>query len=264
MYAPILMITKQRSFCKSAPILAQELRHWFNSSPGRDLLALEQQCLEQLLSRLFGYYLLHVGCLGYQTEPLFASRIRSQFVLSPDSIGSDQKHWITGSPMQLPIASESMDVVVLAHALDFSQDPHQVLREMERVLIPEGRVIILGFNPWSLWGLRRLFCLDKTQVPWCGYFLSRQRINDWLSLLGFEVQMHRALMFCPPIRQQGVMERLAVMEKVGEKFWPPLSGVYAVQAVKRVSRLTPVKPMWKLRARVQSGRIAEPTARSGR
>ncbi len=162
----------------------------------------------------------------------------------------------------LPFASDSIDVVLLSHTLDFSPDPHPLLREVERVLIPEGKLIILGFNPFSLWGAWRLFRLRRRNIPWCGRFLSLSRLDDWLSLLGFEVQQVKRMMFIPPLQQSGLIRQLAIVERLGRRYWPMLSGSYVVQAVKRVSTLTPIEPAWKLGSRVLGGSVIEPTTRT--
>lgn len=253
---------RTKRFCSSLLELPESLRLWFKESPGCILLEQERVCIEELLAGLFGYYLVQVGCLGLKGEPLQASKIRSQVLVAPDRVENACSMFMRGSPEKLPIATDSIDVVLLPHTLDFSPDPHQVLREAERVLIPEGRLIILGFNPVSLWGLRRLFRYRHGKVPWCGQFLSQRRVFDWLQLVGFDLEVTRPLMFRPPLKSRGLMERLVWWERIGEKYWLPFSGVYVVQAVKRVSRLTPVEPAWKIRAGVLSGRLAEPTTRN--
>ena len=193
-------------------------------------------------------------------DPLKMSRINSQIALVPKEEDAINESCMVGDPLNLPVASDSIDAVLLSHTLDFSKNPHQLLREVERVLIPEGNVIIIGFNPWSLWGLWQLFRLRSKKVPWCGHFISSWRIHDWLSLLGFEVKVDEALMFRPPLQHRGLMQKFDFLERIGGRFWSPLSGVYVILAVKRVSRLTPIKPAWKLRPRVIRGRAVEPTA----
>ncbi|MCW8882452.1 MAG: class I SAM-dependent methyltransferase [Sedimenticola sp.] len=244
----------------------ERLRHWFSATPGKELLQQEQAVFEHMLGECFGYYLLQVGGVGQQVEPLRMSRIKSQFVLvtsEGDVVGSTQGS-LVGDPLHLPVASDSVDAVLLDHTLDFTKDPHQLLREVERVLIPEGHLIIAGFNPWSLWGLWQFFRLRSKQVPWCGQFISPWRLHDWLSLLGFQVKDERALMFRPPLQHEGIMQRLDFLEQLGKRFWSPLSGAYVILAVKRVSRLTPIKPAWKLRTKAMRGGVVEPTANSVR
>ena len=158
---------------------------------------------------------------------------------------------------RLPFASDSVDALIMVHTLDFSSDPHQVLREAERVLIAGGRVIVIGFNPYSLWGLWRLFGRWRGSVPWCGQFLSYPRLNDWLTLLGFGIEGTDVMEFRPPTRSSA---HLDAVERFGRRVCPMLAGVYVVRAVKRVSRVTPVRQHWS-RLRVIGPRAIGPTAR---
>ncbi|MCG8427595.1 MAG: class I SAM-dependent methyltransferase [Chromatiales bacterium] len=254
------------------------MAQWFQTPPGALLMDQEWRCLEALLEHLFGYHLVQVGCLGTQDTHLTASKIRSHLLVG-ESQGSagmagqngrakrDASHhpslsWVHSRCNQLPIASDSIDVVLLPHTLDFSADPHQVIREVDRILIAEGRVLITTFNPWSLWGLWRLFKKRGGRVPWCGQFVSYRRVTDWLSLLGFEVEEYRPLMFRPPLNYPKLLNRLSALDRWGERFWPFFSGVCVIQAVKRVTPLTPRRVTWKLRARGIGGHVAEPTTRS--
>ncbi|MCB1869908.1 MAG: methyltransferase domain-containing protein [Gammaproteobacteria bacterium] len=236
------------------------IKRWFSQYPGSLLLDQERACLEEVGHRCFGYYLLQVGSIGGEVSGLVPGRLRSQIIVAPEQPGTDTDCWIRGNPDQLPIASDSVDVALLLHTLDFYPDPHQTLREVDRVLIPEGKLVIFGFNPWSLWGLRRLFTDRTSHSPWNGRFISIYRIYDWLSLLGFRVEATWPLMFRPPLRQRVLMQRLDLLERSGKRWWPALSGVYMVEAVKRVSTLTPIKPQWKLRNSILGGGAIEPSA----
>jgi SAM-dependent methyltransferase len=234
--------------------LSRAVAEWFAQPPGSRLLDAEREILSGMVSDLFGYGLLQLGALG-DNDFLAHCPIRQQYLIGLDQSlagGND----IAASVQQLPIASDCMDAVVIAHVLDFSADPHQVLREVERVLIPEGRVLIVGFNPFSLWGLWRLFGRWRGRVPWCGRFLSYPRINDWLSLMGFDIERTDVLEFRPPLRNA----RSESIERLGRQYWPMFAGVYVVRAVKRVSRVTPLREQWS-RLRVLKPRVAEPSVR---
>lgn len=248
--------------CNPLPTLIKELERWYRTPLGQVLLTQEQHALEQLLPGLFGYYLLYVGHSRVLEQALSCSRVCNLVSLLPDTRGANGSCDVAGDAITLPFASASLDIVVLSHTLDFSSDPHAVLREVERVLIPGGRLIILGFNSLSLWGLWRLFHHRRRRVPWCGRFLSLTRLEDWLSLLGFEVETVERTLFIPPLQHAGLIKRLAAAEQLGRRYWSILSGGYAVQAVKRVSTLTPIEPAWKLRSRVLGGGVVEPTVRS--
>lgn len=233
---------------------------WYGSTLGKELVAQEQECLERMLRDTFGYYLLQVGASTGFSEAIRASRIRQRILLpdevSPHTLGIQ----VVASPSSLPIAADSVDAVFLPHTLEFSADARQVLRETERVLIPEGRLVLLGFNSLSMWGAGSLVRRRQGRVPWCGNFLTPYRVGDWLSLLGFDIEMQEMMMFRPPWRR-ALLKDLSFLDSMGRRFWPLLGGVYAIRAVKRVSTLTPMRPSWKSRRPVLAGGAVEPTAR---
>jgi len=214
-----------------------------------------------MLRETFGYYLLQVGVSSDFGRAIGTSRIRHRVLMpvaeQPHTLGSQ----VVCVPDRLPVSSDSVDAVFLPHTLDFSADARQVLREAERVLIPEGRLVVMGFNSVSLWGLWRLLPGGKARVPWCGGFLTPFRVSDWLSLLGFDIEMQEMMMFRPPWRR-ALLQEMSLFDSMGRRFWPLLGGVYAIRAVKRVSTMTPLKPSWKIRRAVLSGGGAvEPTTR---
>lgn len=242
--------------------LESELYRWFLEQPGALLLRQERDAVAAIAPRLFGYQLIQLGLLGSDLDYLAACPIRSRTVVSAvPGVPCDAVR-VRGAPEQLPIAADSADAVVMPHTLDLASDPPQVLHEVERVLIPEGRLVIIGFNPWSLWGLRRL-AGTRRRAPWNGHFIGYPRLHDWLSLLGFAVERTDVLMFRPPISHPGLLERFAFMDRSGGRLWPMLAGVYVVQAIKRVSTLTPITLPWR-RRRLISASAIEPSARGMR
>lgn len=144
----------------------------------------------------------------------------------------------------LPFDAASLDLVVLPHSLELARDPHLTLREVERVLVPEGRVLILGFNPASLWGtrqrlgrMRRRLGLGTERdlfLPRAGEFISYRRLRDWLRLLSFEVESGRFGCYIPPVTSAKWLARFDWMERAGDRWWPPFGALYYIVAVKRV------------------------------
>jgi SAM-dependent methyltransferase len=235
---------------------------WYHSPLGRELAEQERKCLERMLHDAFGYYLLQVGGWACFPEAIRVSPIRQRVFLparaAPRTLGLQA----VGAPEHLPFGADTVDVVVLPHTLEFADDARQVLRETERVLIPEGRLVVIGFNALSMWGAWRLVRHRQGKVPWCGRFLTPFRICDWLSLLGFDVEMQDTMMFRPPWRR-ALLGQFSFLDTLGRRCWPVLGGVYAIRAVKRVSTLTPVRPLWRNRRPVLTGGAVEPTARGG-
>lgn len=168
-----------------------ELHQWFATPLGERLLHSEAQLMQQILPDLFGYHLLQVGHIGHG-QLLESSRIHHRCILClHQSYAESTYATVHGHAHELPFAHDSLDVVVLPHVLEFEANPHQILREVERTLIAEGHVVIIGFNPVSLWGLWHRFLSRRKQAPWCSQFLPVLRVKDWLTLLGFEkVQQH--------------------------------------------------------------------------
>jgi SAM-dependent methyltransferase len=233
------------------------LWHWCKGPLGQLLYGEEKRQLDTLLSEWFGYHLIQVGWSGGNLTE--ASRIPHRVMLEvcPGS-GDCQAYAQTD---HLPLATDSVDVVLLPHTLEFAPNPHQTLREVDRILIPEGHLVILGFNPWGLWGLRRLWRSRQSHPPWCGRFFSLARIKDWLALLGLDSQLTRTFFFRPPLQHTRTMQRLQFMEKLGQQWWPMFGGVYLLMAKKRVTPLTPIKPRWQPRRSLIGAGLARPTGR---
>ncbi len=146
---------------------------------------------------------------------------------------------------QLPILGNCADLVLLPHVLEFSDNPHQVLREVSRILMPEGHVIVAGFNPWSLWGTRRYYAADRDEFPWRGQFIGLPRLKDWMALLGFEIAAGRMCCYVPPVRTEKWVRRFAFLEAAGDRWWPFGGGVYFLHGVKRVPGMRLITPQWK-------------------
>ena len=127
------------------------------------------------------------------------------------------------------------------------------MREVERVLIAEGHVVILGFNPWSLWNIFRIFLFWKKQAPWTANFLASSRVMDWLALLGFDVIQRHGYFYKPPLQKQNWFNKMGLLEKMGQRFWPNLGAGYVLVARKRVETLTPIRPKWQRQPKVVTG-----------
>jgi hypothetical protein len=130
-----------------------------------------------------------------------------------------------------------------------------VLREVARMLMPEGHVIISGFNPWSLWGGRQLFDRSRELFPWRGQFITLPRLKDWMALLGFEITAGRMCCYIPPVKEERWIGRLSFLESIGDRWWPFAGGVYFLHGVKRVQGMRVITPQWK-RSLVKSKQLA--------
>jgi hypothetical protein len=117
---------------------------------------------------------------------------------------------------------------------------------VERVLIPEGQLIICGFNPYSLWGLRQVTArvTGKRYLPEAGEFISMPRLKDWLKLLNMGVSHSHFGCYAPACRTEHWLARYAFMDRAGARSWPYFGAVYMVQAIKRVKGMRLIGPAW--------------------
>ena len=130
---------------------------------------------------------------------MFIGSIGAVARLSIDCVRTALVPFVSSWTEELPVASDSVDVVVLHHALDFTEQTHRLLREATRVLRPGGHMLIIGFNPASLWGLAKLL-RSRNHVPWCGKFISKGRLADWLQLLNLQLKSTVLGLYSPPTK----------------------------------------------------------------
>jgi SAM-dependent methyltransferase len=248
--------------------MAQEiigLDDWWQTPPGQHLLAWEQGQFELALADVFGYNALQLGVP--QLDALVGNRMPHRWMAVTHATALadlDQAGQMPArpcvlacDPAALPFPAASLDLVVLPHTLELSADPHAAVREVERVLRPEGRVVISGLNPLSLWALRQQrahLCerlgftrwgASRLYLPRSGEFIGFWRLRDWLRLMGFEVELLRFGLYQPAVRTAPWLQRLAWMDRVGARWWPVLGAVYFMVATKRVKGMRLLGPAWK-------------------
>jgi SAM-dependent methyltransferase len=238
--------------------LRRRLADWFDTPLGRSVQAFESHRLRAILPSLYGTVALQLGRVG-QLDMLDATAAPTRALLDLVS-GPNGLSVVHGRPEDIPFGANSVDVVLMPHTLDYCADPHRVLREVDRVLRPEGHVVVLGFNPLSLWGFRRLLARRPRSMPWCGKFLRLTRVKDWLSLLDFEIIHGQMLYYRPPLKSENAMDRLHFLDMMGDRWWPLMAAVYLVVAKKRVVGVTPMPLEWKQR-KIAGAVATEPAAR---
>jgi SAM-dependent methyltransferase len=221
----------------NAPLTSITPAEWFAAPLGRYVVERDLEYVDAAVADVFGFNALQLGMPAH--DFLRASRIPLRCRVAPQG-GVD----LRADFGDLPVASHSIDLLVLPHVLEFSADPHQVLREVQRVLMPEGHAVILCFNPNSLWGLRRLFNRRRGAYPWCGRFIHLSRLKDWLSLLELDIVAGRTGCYLPPCAQVKWIERFRFMEHAGDRWWPIGGGVYFLHVVKRVRGMRIITPRW--------------------
>jgi SAM-dependent methyltransferase len=196
--------------------------------------------LEQLLPGLFGY---HLAQFSVQDRVLHdASPIQNKIIINLDTI----KAGLVSNPTQLPFANDSIDVALLHHLLDFAESPQKILRELARTMLPMGHIVIVGFNPMSLWGGWRtiLRCTGrKGTTPWNGAFIRPGRLMDWLNLLGFKIDKTQYSVYRPPIsRYLGEVDDYS--DGVSRSLNLPIGSVYVIVARKHIGAVRSIKPIW--------------------
>lgn len=247
----------------------ESLDAWLQTPPGQYLLAWEQTQLDRVVADLFGFHALQLGMP--MIEGLRHNRMPHRWVGS-DVVVPGRTDLLL-DPTALPFEDNALDLVVLPHTLELSHDPHATLREVHRVLVPEGKIVICGFNPTSLWGFRQRRAhwyqrlgVERWFLPQAGEFIGYWRLRDWLRLLGMEMQGGRFGCYRPAVQSGQWLERFAWMDAAGDRWWPILGAVYLLVATKRVHGMRLIEPGWRAaRARrvtavttVSSGRVASP------
>lgn len=235
---------KHSTSLKSMASLIPQLEQWFTSKAGQSVLQAEQLQIDELLKNLFGYHLMQISscrdvCLHNQ------SKIRHRFSLGP-LVGGE----VNGvCDEELPLESESIDVAVLHHVMEHSAQPHILLREVSRVVVPSGYVMIVGFNPLSMMGLLSLRDRLRKKGIWQNPLFHVHRLADWLAIMGFSVESVQYGHYRVPLNN--LMGRSLPCAKFLQRNHWPLGSFYIVLAKKEVSRLTPVNFPSRL---VQAGR----------
>ena len=212
----------------------QQFATWLATKKGASFMAQEQQQLALLMPRAFGHYSVYVG-VNAKLSSALVSPIKNAMALTANPLlGADA----VMDPQQLPLASQAIDLVVLQHVLDMSDNPHQTLREAARVINSGGRVVITGFNPYSLWGFWRDLRL-KRGVPWRANFIAQGRLKDWLTLLSFGDFEIKPVYDCSPAKwkTRPWLSCLAI----------PLGAGYVLSAVKQETRVHLLKANWRNR-----------------
>lgn len=235
---------------------SQDIDGWLAGPLGRMLLEQERHCVAASLECAFGLHCIQVGSWGAPDAFLALARTRrAALVAAPGTPGTA----LVSEPAALALQSDSVDVMLLPHTLEFAPDPHEVLREAGRVLTGEGQLLVLGFEPLGTWSLRHAFTRGGCP-PGLRRTLAERRLADWLKLLGFEVGAAERFLYAPPLSSLQAGNARNWLERVGRQAWPRLSGAYLLHARKRVYLMTPMRLRNRLRTAVIGG-LAEPAAR---
>ena len=228
------------------------MHEWLETPPGRYLLDWEQAQFGRAVADIFGYHALQLGLPELDT--LATNRMPHKWLAlhGPQPGDGGRRVALYTDAAALPFEANSLDLVVLPHTLELNADPHGTLREVERVLVPEGKVVVSCLNPLSLWGLRqrrahlyRRLGFGQLYLPDAGEFIGYRRLRDWLRLLNFEVETGNFGCYRPALTTDHWLARFDWMDDAGERWWPILGSVYFIVATKRVPGIKLMGKLWK-------------------
>lgn len=227
----------------------RNLHHWnqwlTQQFLGGYLIDEECRAIAPLFTQHMGKHTLLIGT-PQQARYLAVSNTHCQTLLTPIHTLTHQTKTIESDLHELPIASGSVDLVMMPHTLEFVDNPRQLLNEACRIIKPEGLLLISGFNPLSSWGLRRRLHANKIKkvIPWSGNIIYPKDIRNWLGLLDFVLEKQARALFTPPIAHFNLHQKLKPLEWVG-KMVPAMGGAYLILARAKVIPMTPIRLKWK-------------------
>jgi SAM-dependent methyltransferase len=227
------------------------LAQWYSTSLGQSISARLEEGLSVLLGDVFGYQGLQVGNLVPNLHLLKGAGLQRYLTL--DAPGNEAD--IHADALSLPIASDTMKAVAFFHTLDFCDNPHQALREADRVLTEDGQLIIIGFNPYSAFGARHALSAWRRREPWNGRFYARHRVSDWLSVLNYRVLDSNAMFIRPPINSERLLRRLGKLDKL-ERWLSPVGGLYIMRARKQTIPMSMVRQWGRQRSTLSAANLA--------
>ena len=225
---------------------------WYQTPRGKLLKELEAGYLQRSITVSCQQIILQIGGLGWESEFIDCTLYKNYTILDTKGLGWDDARKIRAKAYSLPLQSDSIDMIIIPHLLEFDSHRFQTMREVERVLKPEGLLVVLNFNPWSLW-VRYQFLWDKKMADsWGGHFISRSRILDWLKLLNFEVTVSSEF------KLDSVSSKHGKFIADGHSFF---STAYAVKAIKRRYNIIPLTPVKNESPRLSLINSLNPSAR---
>jgi len=261
-----MMKQQRKPYNPHAPSILSVIGTWYNSPLGQQVLQAEQGVISEPLSHLFGHHLVQIG--GPRNFNLVtASPITHQVHLSlaVDSTFPDTHIW--AAPHMLPLTPESIDVFVLPHLFEFIDDSNALLKTIYQALAPNGHLIILGFNPYSLWGATR-YITQMTPLrkqctsPWSGQCLSMYKVRRKLWALNMYTAPPKTCFFRPPIKNIQALNRLLFTEGLGQLCWPLCGSVYLLMAQKLIQPLTPKRNFFWQKEYIPFKKLASTSTRN--
>lgn len=226
----------------------QHWDNWLTHFLGKSVIEAEQSFLSRWIKNYRGKHSLLLGVP--EQYPLLNAEMTNYFfnwLLTP--LFNHRKHVcsIESGFYDLPVAAGSIDLLLLPHSLELLDNPKHALTEACRLVKPEGYIVVIGFNPCSLWGLKHYFSRAKKIVPWSHRFIRATTVKQWLMLSDFKLMEQHTLLYRPPVHYKSVYKRLNFLEKLGRFLYRPFGGIYILIAQAKVTPLTPIRWHWRQR-----------------
>ena len=224
------------------------LQEWFTTSKGQILQQQEAAFLKRSITVSCKQVIVQIGALGWENEFIDCSLYEKFYVMDDEQDSCYKTKLLRGTTVALPFKSESVDMVILPHVLEFDSNKHQVLREVERILKPEGKLTIISFNPWNIYINLQYMKRRARNTPWFPGLVTRTRIEDWLRLLNFEVELAAGFNFDATRIHSGHAEGRGQELRVA---------AYAIKAIKRCYHLIPLTPVREYQAKFGMAKLID-------
>lgn len=236
------------------------LRNWLETDSGKLLVEYEKSLLERELTTIFGF---HAGqySASWQADLMAASPVRRQFILGSDYLADCPRAQVMADPHYWPVSPGSLDLVLLQHTLEVADSPHRLLSEAANTIIPDGKLVIIVFNPYSLTNIVRWCVPSQRRLLSDAHFISPSRLKDWLALLNFSVESVVYGGYVHPLKRFFTGLRGDLIEQRLEQFQLPFGGFYMMIATRETPGLTPVRKVWSdVRRRFVGEPLTRPSA----
>lgn len=223
----------------------QDWNKWLsNKKLGRRVIDAEKITICDLVKSHYGKHVVLIGT-PTQQDILSVTNIPCRTVFTPLPVVKDEVMFVEADLADLPIQAGSVDLVILPHTLEFVDSSRQLLSEACRIVKPEGLIVICSFNPYSFWGLKKVFSRAGKYLPHGSQFIPPHLIKNWLRLADFVVEKHCTALFRPPLVSESIYNKLGLFETIGSWLFPKAGGISIIVARAKVIPLTPIKMKWK-------------------
>lgn len=224
------------------------LHEWFTTPKGQILQQQETAFLQRSITVSCKQIIVQIGALGWENDFIDCSLYEQFYVMDDEQNPWYESKLLRGATVDLPFKTASVDMVILPHLLEFDRHKHQVLREVERILKPEGKLTIISFNPWNIYVNLQYMRRRAKNTPWFPGLVSRTRIEDWLRLLNFEVELAAGFNFDATRINSGHAEGRGQELRVAS---------FGIKAIKRSYHLIPLTPVKDYQSRFAMARLID-------